>query len=441
MHLVQITPGTGGMYCGNCFRDNALVAEWRRLGHDTLMVPLYLPLTLDETNQAGDVPVFFGGINVFLQQQSALFRRAPDWLRRWLDSPTLLRWAAGRAAKTRAADVGELTLSMLRGEEGNQARELEHLVTWLRSQKAPDIICLSNALLIGLARQLKQQLGSRIVCNLQGEDSFLDSMPSPHRERAWQTLAQRAADVDMFIAPSRYFADLMTTRLGLQPDRVRVVHNGISLDGFHTPQPARPGTPTLGYFARMCPEKGLDTLVDAFLLLKQKHPGRPLKLRVGGGCGPADRPFVQHLQQKLRDAGFLPDAEFLPNLDRLDKLAFLHSLSVFSVPATYGEAFGLYLIEALAAGIPVVQPRAAAFPEVIHATGGGLLCEPNNPASLADAIGSLLDDPDRAHALGNAGRQVVHSDFSAARMADNLLAAFEPLMAAKSISPTFASNP
>lgn len=441
MHLVQITPGTGGMYCGNCFRDNALVAEWRRLGHDTLMVPLYLPLTLDEANQAVDVPVFFGGINVFLQQHSALFRRTPDWLRRWLDSPILLKWAAGRAAKTRAADVGELTLSMLRGEEGNQARELEHLVTWLRSRQAPDIICLSNALLIGLARQLKRQLGSRIVCNLQGEDSFLDSMPSPHRERAWQTLAQRAAAVDLFVAPSQYFAELMTKRLGLLPDRVRVVHNGINLDGFHTPQGGHPVTPTLGYFARMCPEKGLDTLVDAFLLLKQKQPGRPLKLRVGGGCGPADRPFVQHLQHKLRDAGVLSDVEFMPNLDRPNKLAFLHSLTVFSVPANYGEAFGLYLIEALAAGVPVVQPRAAAFPEVIAATGGGLLCEPNNPASLADAISSLLNDPDRAQALGDAGRQVVHRDFSSGRMAGNLLAVFEPLLAVKSTSPNIASNP
>jgi glycosyltransferase involved in cell wall biosynthesis len=441
MHLVQITPGTGGMYCGNCFRDNALVAEWRRLGHETLMVPLYLPLTLDETNQAADVPVFFGGINVFLQQKSALFRRAPNWLRRFFDSPALLQWAAGRAAKTRAADVGELTLSMLRGEEGNQARELEQLVEWLRSQKPPDIICLSNALLIGLARRLKQQLGSRIVCNLQGEDSFLDAMPSPHRERAWQTLAERTVDVDLFIAPSHYFAKLMTDRLQLRPDRVRVVHNGISLDGFQPQQPSHSSTPTLGYFARMCPEKGLDTLVDAFLLLKQRQPNRPLKLRVGGGAGPADRPFVNHLQQKLRDAGVLPDTEFLPNLDRDAKVAFLQSLSVFSVPASYGEAFGLYLIEALAAGVPVVQPRTAAFPELIEATGGGLLCEPNNPAALADAIGSLLADPDRAYALGNAGRQAVHRDFSAARMAANLIATFEPLLASKPNPQPVSSNP
>jgi glycosyltransferase involved in cell wall biosynthesis len=441
MHLVQITPGTGGMYCGNCFRDNALVAEWRRLGHETLMVPLYLPLTLDEPSQAGQVPVFFGGINVYLQQKSALFRQAPRWFRRLLDSPALLRFAAGRAAKTRASDVGELTVSMLRGEEGNQVRELEQLVSWLRSQRPPDIVCLSNALLIGLARQIKQQLGSRIVCNLQGEDSFLDAMPSPHRELAWKTLSLRAADVDLFIAPSQYFAGLMTQRLGLRPDRVQVVPNGISLEGFHPGTPVPQATPTLGYFARMCPEKGLDTLVEAFLLLKQQDPTRPLRLRVGGGCGPGDRPFVDQLQQRLRQAGVLQDTEFLPNLDRNAKLEFLHSLSVFSVPARYGEAFGLYLVEAMAAGIPVVQPRTAAFPEILEATGGGLLCEPDDAAALAGAIASLLADPARAQALGQAGRQVVEREYSAARMAARLLEAFEPLVTSHRPLHPLASKP
>jgi glycosyltransferase involved in cell wall biosynthesis len=428
MHLVQITPGTGGMYCGNCLRDNALVAEWRRLGHDTLMVPLYLPLTLDETSQATGMPVFFGGINVYLQQISPLFRKLPSWLSRWLDSPTLLRWAAGRAAKTRARDVGALTVSMLRGEEGNQARELEQLVAWFESRQPPDIICLSNALLIGLARQLKARLGSRIVCNLQGEDSFLDAMPDPYRDTAWQTLAQRAADVDLFVAPSQYFARRMTQRLDLSSDRVRVVPNGINLDGF-TPRPDVHGdVPTLGYFARMCPEKGLDTLVDAFLLLKQRQPARPLRLRVGGGCGPSDEPFVRQLKQKLERAGALNDVEFHPNLDRQPKIEFLRSLTLFSVPASYGEAFGLYLLEALAAGVPVVQPRTAAFPEIVEATGGGILCDPDDPAALANAIESLLDDPDRARSLGRAGCQAVHERFGAEQIAARLVTTFESLI-------------
>jgi hypothetical protein len=80
MNIVQITPGAGSMYCGGCFRDNSLVAALRKQGHQTLMVPLYLPLTLDEPDQSAGTPIFFGGINVYLDQKSALFRKAPRWL-------------------------------------------------------------------------------------------------------------------------------------------------------------------------------------------------------------------------------------------------------------------------------------------------------------------------------------------------------------------------
>src|SRR5213075_1249170 len=169
MNIVQITPGAGGMYCGNCFRDNALVASLRGLGHQVLMVPLYLPMTLDEEDQSSGTPIFFGGINVYLEQKSALFRNMPSWLHNVLSSPKLLKWAAGKAAKTKAEDVGELTLSMLRGEEGNQARELDSFIEWLKEQPKPDLICLSNALLAGMVRKIKAELKAPVVVMLQGE--------------------------------------------------------------------------------------------------------------------------------------------------------------------------------------------------------------------------------------------------------------------------------
>jgi len=232
MNIIQITPGAGTMYCGNCFRDNALVVALRKLGHEVLMVPLYLPLTLDEEDQSAGTPIFFSGINVYLEQKSTLFREAPGWLHRLFASRGLLKWAAGKTAKTRAEDLGDITLSMLRGEDGNQARELNELITWLKPQPKPDVICLSNALLLGLAHRLKSELGAPIVCTLQGEDSFLDALPETHRVRCWKTLASHAADVDLFIAPSRYFGDLMRQRLGLPAEQVRGVYNGINLDGY-----------------------------------------------------------------------------------------------------------------------------------------------------------------------------------------------------------------
>src|SRR5882724_7360211 len=181
MNIVQITPGAGAMYCGNCFRDNALVAALRRQGHAVLMVPLYLPLTLDEEDETRGTPIFFNGVNVYLEQKSEWFRGAPAWLHNLAASPGLLKFASGRAAKTRAADLGEITISMIRGEEVNQARELEQLIAFLKTQPKPGIICLSNALLAGLARRLKSELDAPIACVLQGEDTFLDALLEPHR--------------------------------------------------------------------------------------------------------------------------------------------------------------------------------------------------------------------------------------------------------------------
>jgi glycosyltransferase involved in cell wall biosynthesis len=426
------------MYCGGCLRDNALVAALRKLGHQVTMVPLYLPLTLDEEDQSAGTPIFFGGLNVYLAQKSALFRGAPGWLHDLFASPRVLKWAAGKAAKTRAADLGELTLSMLRGEAGKQARQLEELVAWLKTQPRPDAVCLSNALLLGMARRLKAELGTPVACALQGEDTFLDALPEPHRSACWRTLAERAAEVDVFIAPSHYFGDLMRERLGVAEERVRVVYNGINLEGYGTDVlslksnaqslksggQGAAGAPVLGYFARMCPEKGLDTLVEAYLILRQRGRAGKVKLRVGGSCGPADTAFVESLRDRLRASGVLDEVEFHPNLDRRAKLQFLQSLSVFSVPARYGEAFGLYVIEAMAAGVPVVQPRTAAFPELIEATGGGVLCAPGDPQALAEAVEGLLADPARARALGETGRRAVFGGFSAEAMAQAVAQAY-----------------
>jgi glycosyltransferase involved in cell wall biosynthesis len=429
MNIVQLTPGAGGMFCGNCFHDNTLVAALRGLGHDAIMLPLYLPINVDEEDESAGQPVFFGGINVYLEQKSAFFRKAPGWLHRLLNSRRLLEWAAGRAARTRAAEVGELLISMLRGEYGHQNREITELIAWLRSHAKPDVICLSNALLIGMARRLKAELDVPVVCLLQGEEPYLDALPDSHREPAWQLLAERAADVDAWIAPSRWNADRLQARLHLKPERLHVVHDGINLAGFEVSlapsgvQSQR--APVLGYFARMCKDKGLDTLIEAFIHLKNRGNVQRLKLHIGGGCGPGDEAFVKSLRVRLAEAGFIGEVSFSPNLSRAEKLAFLQSLTVFSVPAMYGEAFGLYVIEALAAGVPVVQPNTSAFPEIIAATGGGVLCEPGDARSLADGLEELLLNPDRARALGTAGRQAVAEKFTADAMARETLQVFE----------------
>ena len=408
------------MYCGNCFRDNALVAQLRRMGHHALMVPLYLPLTLDEADQSEGTPLFFSGLNVYLAQKFNCFQKAPNWLRSMLTSGRLLNWLGNFAGKTRGAEAGDLTLSMMRGEAGNQARELEQLIAWLKEHEQPDVVCLSNALITGLAKRIRQELGVPVVCLLEGEDAFLDSLPSPQREQTWAELSKRVADIDLFIAPTRYYADAMAQRAGIPAAKLEHINNGINLDGFE-PSDLPDDPPVLGYFARMCPEKGLDALVDAFVRLKQTGPIPGLKLAIGGGCQPGDKAFVEKQKARLRAAGLLGEVTFRANLDRDAKLVFYRGLTVLSVPAP-GEAFGLYVVEAMASGVPVVAPDDASFPEIVEGNGAGVICEKDNPQALADAIGQLLLDRERLAKCAAAGRQAAVQTFNIERMAESFVA-------------------
>ncbi len=426
MNIVQITPSAGdSFYCENCLRDAALVKAMIGLGHEVLMVPLYLPLSLGDPPKKNMSPIFFGGVNVYLQQKSSLFRKTPRWLDRMFDSAGLLKLAGKMAGMTSAKDLGETTLSMLRGEEGRQIKELNRLIEWLETREnKPDIVCLSNVLLIGLARSIRERLGVPVVCMLQDEDGFLDGLPAPYAERAWQTIAERATNLDAFIAVSKYYADFMQKRVRFAPENVHVVYTGISLEGYALPE-NEPEIPTIGFLSQMCPAKGLDVLVDAFAKLKKTEKLRNAKLRVTGGKGAGDKAYVEQIKQKLSAYGLADDVEFLPEFDARSKLAFLRSLSVLSVPEKQPVAYGLYVLEALAAGVPVVQPASGVFTELIEMTGGGVLYEPNDPDSLANALEGLLLDPDRALEMGRRGREAVLEKFDINKTAAEMVRTYE----------------
>ena len=411
MNIVQITPGAGDeFYCENCLRDGALVRGLRSAGHDVQMVPLYLPPADDRGEIEDRAPIFFGAVNVFLQQKLALFRRTPRWLDRPLDATGLLRWAGRKGGATSATSLGEMTLSMLRGEHGRQVKELRRLVRWLGETQRPDVVCLSNALLLGLARRIRNDLGSTIVCMLQDEDGFLDGLPEPYSRQAWELLAERTGEVNAFVASSRYYADVMCDRLGLPAARVRVVPNGIDPEGY-APPGAPPTPPTVGFLSQMCRAKGLDTLVDAFVHLKAAPGLGDLRLKAAGGKTSADEMFHVELSRRLSAEGLTGDVEFLSDFHRTSKQAMLASLSVLSVPTKQPEASALFVLEALAAGVPVVLPDHGVCRELVEATGGGLLVTPNDAEALADALKDLLLDADRARAMGAAGRDAVLRDF------------------------------
>ncbi len=405
MRVALVTPGTGTFYCGVCLRDEALAKALTGLGHEVRSLPVYLPLVHEhqaqkepeDSSAAPEPEVFFGGINVYLQQTLSVFRRTPRVLDRVLDSGPALGLASRLGEMTNPAKLGAMTLSMLQGEAGRQHKELSRMVEWLRREPAPDLICLATALQAGMIRKLKSAFPrSHVACFFQGEDEFLDALEGGYREKCWSEMGTRCREADSLITPSLYFRNRIAERLAVPPESIRVIPNGIELDDFHAPPlPDRsdeaPSRPVIGYLARMCPEKGLDLLIDAFIKVRREKSRPETRLRIMGAMRRSDRPYVDEQKRKLEAAGLLESVEFLPNLSRADKLAGLAGCDFFSVPARYSEAFGLYVAEALAAGLPCVLPRHAAFPELIEHGKHGLLYEPHDPDGLATALSLALD--------------------------------------------------
>lgn len=413
MRIAYLAAGAGGMICGSCLRDNRIAASLIARGRDVVLIPLYTPLRTDETN-VSIRKVFFGGLSVYLEEKSALFRRLPRALTRVLDSPRILRRITRWAGKTDAEDLGELTVSVLRGDHGYQRRELNELIRALKDLK-PDVVKLPNLLFLGVAEAVKHALNVPVLCTLSGEDIFVDGLIEPYRAQTFELIRQQANAVDGYVAVTGYFATFAAQHFQLPRERVHIVPMGIRLDDFR--EPAAPTAPfTIGYLARICAEKGLRQLCEAFSLLRRR--GRACRLRVAGYLGAGDRAYFDETAAYIRDHEADDAFEYLGEVDLAGKAAFLRSLHVLSVPTVYREAKGFYVLEAMAAGVPVVQPRHGSFPELVEATGGGLLYDPTGPEALADAIESLMDDEARRSHLAGAGRAAVREKFTDEIMAD-----------------------
>jgi glycosyltransferase involved in cell wall biosynthesis len=419
MRILSFTGGAGTMYCGSCLRDNALAAELLARGHDVLLTPVYTPTRTDERNVSRH-HVFFGGISVYLEQHAAVFRHTPRLLDRLWDSEWALRLATKRQIKVEPQKLGELTVSMLRGERGFQRKEIVKLLDWLVGEPRFDIVNLPYSLLLGLAEPLKRALKAPICCTLQGEDLFLDGLGEPFRTQALELIHEASVHVDAFLPVSRYYLEYMPGYLGVPLSKMRLAPLGINLEGY-TPRPrTRSGPFAIGFFARVAPEKGLHVLCEAYRRLRTDRTLGDARLVVAGYLAAEHKPYLDTVTRQMQEWGLAAEFEYRGELDRAAKIEFLQSLDVMSVPATYAEPKGIFLLEGMATGVPVVQPRRGAFPEILEATGGGLLVAADDPDALADGLRAIWRDPDHAAALGRAGAAGVRRHYSVGHMAETV---------------------
>jgi glycosyltransferase involved in cell wall biosynthesis len=418
MRIVYLAAGAAGMYCGTCLHDNTLAAALAADGDDVLLVPTYTPIRTDEED-VSQPRVMFGGINVYLQQLSPLFRFLPGPIAAALDSPALLGGLSKLNFSINPAKLGALTLSVLRGEEGRQGKELAKLVDWLARDVKPDVVHLSNAMLAGMARQIMQRIDVPVLCSLTGEDIFLEKLRPPYREQARDVLRERAPDVARFVALNRYYAGYMAEYLALDVEEIDVIPHGLNLAGHGARTAAAKARPfVVGYLARICHDKGLHQLVEAFKLLKEDQSLPPVKLRVAGYLGAADRKYLKDLVARIQSWGLERDFEYVGEVDRPGKIAFLQSLDVMCLPTVYRESKGLSVLEAMANAVPVVLPAHGTFPELVDDTGGGVLFPPGDSIELARMLKELILNAPRAAELGRRGHKAIQARYTAQRMAE-----------------------
>ena len=411
MQIIHIVPGSGGsFYCGNCLRDSKYIRGLKDAGIDVIKVPMYLPLFADE-HDLDDVPIFYGAISLYLKHTFPFLKRAPAWLDKILNSGPALKFAALMAGSTNPKGLEDMTISMLLGEMGDQKKELDHLVDWIAEHCEADVIHLSNALLIGLAKRFKEKLDVIVVCTLQDENTWVDAMDENFKIKTWETMKERAHDVDAFFAVSNFFAKEMQPILDLPNEKLITHHIMIDAKDYtYINSSERPLH--IGYLSRMCESNGLGLLVDAFILLKKDAKWKDVKLILTGGSTGDDNQFNKKIKKKISKAGLQEHVEYHKDFEEEGRLEFLTKISMLSVPVLEGEAFGLYLLEAMASGIPVVQPALGANPEIIEKAGGGIIYQPNKPEEMAAALIDLLDNPEKLSSLSKAGRDGVKNYFN-----------------------------
>ena len=390
MKIVYLITGSGGsFYCGNCYRDMLYLKAIRKVpGIKASAIPLYLPPDKSNIESGLDKNVFFGAISMYIREKVPFMRNMPSFLDKFLNAAPLLKLASKQAGTTRTEGLEELTLHMIEGDNAFRKNEVERLVNYLVKDGKPDIIHLSNALILGLARQLKKRMDVKVVCSLLNEDDWIDEMVDPYMDKAWKMIAREAHYVDMFVTPSTYYKNLFIKKTGISGINIIVVPLGIEPEKISSVK-RESAHPALGYFCRVSYLNGFDKLVDAFIKLKSEDFPE-LTLHVCGGFTSDDKSFISGQLNKIKAHGYKSSVKIYPEFQGNKKMEFFNNVDIISVPVRKHDGYGLYILEANLAGVPVVQPDSGAFSEIIKTTGGGINYSPDNVIELSAALKGLF---------------------------------------------------
>ncbi len=428
MKIVYLITGSGGsFYCGNCYRDMIYLRAIRKVpGINASAIPLYLPPDEMNTESGMDKNVFFGAISMYLREKVPFLKNMPVFMDKLVDSRPMLKMAARKAGTTNPEGLEEMTLNMIKGENAFPDKELQRLIDYLCKDGKPDIIHLSNALIVGLARQIKRKLDVKIVCSLLNEDDWIDEMAEPYQSGAWDLMAREANNVDIFLTPSNYYKELFISKTGISGENFRVIPLGFDPDLKKIEK--NDNYPAIGYFCRVNSQNGIDKLVDAFIELKSgdKLPG--LTLHISGGYTGDDKPFIADQIKKIKNNGFKSFVRIYPEFHGSSKQQFFNNIDLMCVPVRKHDGYGLYILEANAAGVPVLQPATGAFPEIIERTKGGITYSPDTVSELSVQILKVLTDRELCMQLGKNGQENVLKDLSLIKMSEGLSKVYNSLI-------------
>jgi glycosyltransferase involved in cell wall biosynthesis len=428
MKIAFLITGSGGsFYCSNCYRDMLYFRAVKMAeGVTAAAIPLYLPPESIYVESGFDSNVFFGAISLYLREKVPFLGQMPSFMDRILDSGPLLRIAARQAGTTRTEGLEHLTLNMIDSNQSSRENEVERLVKYMISTGKPDVIHLSNALIIGLARQIKSLTGVKVVCSLQNEDDWINDMAEPFQSQAWRMIAEESVNIDAFISPSRYYRDFFISKTGIPAEKIKIVPSGI--EALEIPEKNKSDSGrAIGFFSRVSRHNGFDKIVDAFISIKSENEFSDITLHVCGGYTADDKPFISEQINKIKEHGFKSSVSIYPEFVGESKRNFLSTIDIMSVPVRKHDAYGLYILESNAAGIPVVQPATGAFPEIVETTGGGIIYDPDTVEELARNLKILLSNRELAISYGKAGSAAVKEKLTINHMSSDLVSMYSSL--------------